>query len=100
MTAEDKIDALVRRVESLEARLGVPQPEILLTAGEVAGRLRCGVTNVYDLIASGDLEAVRTGAGKKGYRVSGPALRAFLERRSAPTPTPTPHRVASRHFPD
>ena len=38
---------------------------------EVADQLRCGKTNVYDLMERGDLATTRTGAGRKGLRVMG-----------------------------
>lgn len=52
--------------------------EMLLLA-EVAERLRCSPSNVYSLIESGRLLAVRTGAGGKGYRVDEKDLQVFIE---------------------
>jgi excisionase family DNA binding protein len=51
----------------------------LLLVSEVAERLRCSQSMIYDHIAQGRLEAYRVG-GKKGYRVSEEQLARFLER--------------------
>ncbi len=63
-------------------------PDTLYVPAEVAGMLRCGKTNVYDLIKSGDLAVTKIGAGSAGMRVKGSALQAFLEARTEGGPKP------------
>ena len=60
----------------------------LYLPSEVADILRCGRTNVYDLMASGELATTAVGAGKKGNRVMGSAILAFLEARTEGGPKP------------
>jgi excisionase family DNA binding protein len=50
--------------------------QALLTVKEVARALRLGHTKTYELIASGQLPAVRIG---RSVRVTPQALRAFLD---------------------
>jgi excisionase family DNA binding protein len=50
----------------------------LLTVAEVAERLRCSQSMVYEHVAQGRLAAYRVGA-KKGYRFSEEQIEAFLE---------------------
>ena len=47
-----------------------------LTIGEVAWILKCSPSNVYSLVHTGKLAAVRTGV-RKGYRIAPAALAAF-----------------------
>jgi excisionase family DNA binding protein len=49
----------------------------LLLVAEVAERLRCSISMVYDHIAQGRLKAYKVG-GSKGYRVSEAQLEEFL----------------------
>jgi excisionase family DNA binding protein len=49
----------------------------LLTAAEVADRLRVSTMTVYRLIRRGELPAVRVG---RNYRVREPDLEAFLDQ--------------------
>lgn len=48
----------------------------LLTAAEVAGRLRVSTMTVYRLIRSGELPAVRVG---RNYRVQAEDLETYLD---------------------
>jgi excisionase family DNA binding protein len=57
------------------------EPNAIYTVAEVAARLRCGKTNVYDLISQRDLAVIRIGAGRGGIRVMGSDLLAFLASR-------------------
>lgn len=50
--------------------------ERLLTAAEVADRLRVSTMTIYRLIRAGELPAVRVG---RNYRVREPDLEAYLE---------------------
>lgn len=61
--------------------------DTIYTPAEVAARLRCSKTNVYDLIAGRDLAVTRIGAGKAGMRITGSALAAFLQSRTTGGPT-------------
>jgi excisionase family DNA binding protein len=85
--------ALEARVAELEKRLGMAptaaiDADALYTAQEAAERLRCGKTNVYDLMESGELAVTRTGAGRKGLRIRGSDLLAFLDARKEGGPRP------------
>jgi excisionase family DNA binding protein len=60
----------------------------IYTPAEVAGLLRCGKSNVYNLIGTGDLAVTRIGAGKKGFRVRGSDITAFLDSRKEGGPSP------------
>lgn len=64
------------------------EPNKIYLPSEVADILRCGRTNVYDLMASGELATTSVGAGKKGKRVLGSAILAFLETRTEGGPKP------------
>jgi excisionase family DNA binding protein len=57
------------------------EPDRLYLVAEVAGILRCGKTNVYDLLNEGSLARTAIGAGNKGMRVRGSDLLAFLDAR-------------------
>jgi excisionase family DNA binding protein len=52
----------------------------MLRLTEVAERLNCSLSNVYNLIESGKLPIVPTGARGKGYRVTETDLQAFIEQ--------------------
>lgn len=54
--------------------------EELLTAEEVAARLRVHVETVRKWLRTGQLRAIRLG-GRSGYRVTPAELHEFLERR-------------------
>jgi excisionase family DNA binding protein len=66
----------------------------LLLVSEVAERLRCSHSMVYDHIAQGRLQAYKVG-GKKGYRVSEEQLQAFL--RGAETQAAADEEPALKH---
>jgi excisionase family DNA binding protein len=53
--------------------------EPLLTAAEVKQRLRCSLSNVYNLVAQGRLKPFRIGAGNAGLRFTESMVREFLE---------------------
>jgi excisionase family DNA binding protein len=90
--------ALEARVAELETLIregvlpAVPKLSIendtLYNVQEVARTLRCGKTNVYDLIESGQLAVTRIGNGRKGMRVRGADLAAFLDARKEGGPAP------------
>ncbi len=63
------------RVGHVEARMD----RLLLRPDEVADLLGIGRSKTYELIAAGDLPAVRVG---KRYRIPAEALRAWVEHRS------------------
>ena len=50
----------------------------MLRLNEVAERLKCSLSNVHNLVTSGRLPALSTGAGGKGYRVTEEDLAAFI----------------------
>ena len=50
----------------------------MLKLSQVAERLNCSLSNVYNLVASGKLTVTPTGASGKGYRVSDDELQRFL----------------------
>jgi excisionase family DNA binding protein len=60
----------------------------LYTPAEVAGLLRCGKSNVYNLISRGEIAVTRVGAGKACLRVRGSGVLAFLESRTEGGPRP------------
>jgi excisionase family DNA binding protein len=62
--------------EAARARYGPDMSTVLLTAGEVADRLRVSTMTVYRLIRRGELPAVRVG---RNYRVRESDLDAYLE---------------------
>ena len=54
-------------------------PEMSFKPREVADVLNCSLTNVYDLMRSGQVARTKVGPGKKGYRVCGSDLIAFIK---------------------
>jgi len=64
------------------------EPDRLYLVAEVADILRCGRTNVYDLLSEGALARTTIGAGKRGMRVRGSDLLAFLDSRREGGPSP------------
>lgn len=64
------------------------EPTAVYTMAQVAELLSCSLTNAYDLVKTGQLARVAVGAGKKGYRVLGSDLLAFLEFRREGGPKP------------
>ncbi len=87
MTPEE----LERRVAALEAkeRQDAPpdpgprpiEPGAIYTVKEVAERLRCESSNVYNLVESKTLATVRVGNGGAGIRILGSDLLAFVTSR-------------------
>lgn len=84
------INELAERLAALEelVRQRPIDKDCLYTPTEVATWLRCGKSNVYDLMLSGDLASTRVGAGKAGKRVRGSDIAAFLEERTEGGPSP------------
>jgi hypothetical protein len=64
------------------------EPDRLYLVAEVAAILRCGKTNVYDLLGEGSLARTTIGVGSKGLRVRGSDLLAFLDARRDGGPSP------------
>jgi hypothetical protein len=86
-----RVKELEAKIASLEATQSQPlriDPDTVYTPAEVSLFLRCGKTNVYDLLTSGDLAVTRVGAGKHGLRVIGADLSAFLQSRKTGGPAP------------
>lgn len=52
---------------------------VMLTVKDVANRLRISQTTVYRMIQSGDLKAIRIGAGFR-FRIEEEALQQFIDR--------------------
>lgn len=82
---EDRVAALERLLKGDSSRI---DPAALYTPNEVAVLLGCSRTNAYDLLVSGDLAKVPIGAGKKGFRVMGSDILAFLDSRKEGGPSP------------
>jgi excisionase family DNA binding protein len=75
----------------------------LLKVPEVAERLNCSESFVYEVIASGELKHYRLGKGQGGIRLGEAQLAEFLSKREKggqPVPaTPLPQkRVKLRHL--
>jgi Helix-turn-helix domain len=89
---DEKIRELEERVAALERMIRGDSSRIdaaaLYTPDEVAVLLGCSRTNAYDLLMSGDLAKRPIGAGKKGFRVMGSDLLAFLDARKEGGPKP------------
>ncbi len=64
------------------------EPSAIYTPSQACEHLTCSLSNVYDLISSGQLARVAIGAGKKGYRILGSDLLLFLESRREGGPQP------------
>jgi len=87
---------LEARIAQLEAELAtfktaeVPpiHPNAIYKVAEATQRIRGGKTNVYDLCKSGQLAHFNIGLGRKGIRVRGSALIAFIESREEGGPAP------------
>ena len=66
----------------------------VLTVKEVADRLKCGVTTVYEMVASGDLKGFRLGAGKGGVRVLASSVEQLVTGPQEEVGEPSPaHRL-------
>jgi excisionase family DNA binding protein len=87
---ESRLEQIEERIARLEHHVGqLPvDQDSLYTVAEVAERLRCGKTNVYDLVDERALAVIRVGAGKGGLRVRGSDLLAFLDSRKTGGPKP------------
>lgn len=53
----------------------------LLKVADIAERLNCSISNVYSIVASGELRAYRVGRGNSGLRFSEEQIQEFLRRR-------------------
>ena len=63
----------------------------MLRLAEVAKRLNCSLSNIYNLVDSGRLPVIATGAGGRGLRVTEEDLQAFIENgRHGRRPEPWP----------
>jgi hypothetical protein len=89
---DDRLSRLEERVAALERILKPStsriEPDVLYTPSEVGDLLGCSRTNAYDLLMSGELAKTCIGAGKKGIRVMGSDILAFLESRKEGGPSP------------
>ena len=54
---------------------------------EVAEQLRCSPSNVYDLVRDGHLAALRVGSTKRGIRIIGSDILAFVKSRTTGGPS-------------
>jgi excisionase family DNA binding protein len=99
-TDQLRFAAIEARLAEIEASLRegshltvAPKPsienDVLYNVQEVAQALRCGKTNVYDLIESGQLAVTKIGNSKKGMRVRGADLITFLDARKEGGPAPS-----------
>jgi predicted DNA-binding transcriptional regulator AlpA len=82
---EERVAALERLLIGDAARI---DPLRLYEPAEVAAMLGCSRTNVYDLMMAGDLAKRAIGAGKKGFKVMGSDILAFLDSRKEGGPSP------------
>lgn len=64
------------------------EPERLYRVAEVAEILRCSTANIYGLFKRGSLARTSVGANRKGLRVLGSDLAAFLESQTEGGPQP------------
>jgi excisionase family DNA binding protein len=80
-----------RCVAELEGRIAVLErvlatrsidPDQLYTPKELAERLTCGKSNVYELMKSGEIATTRVGAGMRGLQVRGSDITAFINART------------------
>ena len=76
---------------------------MLMTVKELAERLRCSVSTIYQNVALGELRAFRVGAGNSGLRFSEEQIQDFLHRRETkggkrPEPQPTPRNTSAGGF--
>jgi excisionase family DNA binding protein len=62
----------------------------MMTVKQVADRLSCSTSLIYDHIASGRLKAYRIGKGRGGLRVSDEQLKFFLQDSEAEVVAPAP----------
>jgi hypothetical protein len=86
----DRITQLEGQIAALES-LVLQRPiegNELYTPAEVAAKLRCSKTNVYDLFNGGDLAVIKVGANNSGLRVKGSDLLSFVESRKEGGPQP------------
>jgi excisionase family DNA binding protein len=68
------------------------RPPPTLTAKEVAKKLRCGRTTVYDLVQAGKLRSYRVGSGNKqpGIRIYAESVEEYLQAQGDPPTEPAP----------
>ena len=82
-----ELEQRIAALESIVSKRPI-ESENLYSPSQVADRLGCSKTNVYDLIGSGELAFTRIGASKKGFKIMGSDLQAFLESRKEGGPKP------------
>lgn len=66
----------------------------ILTAREVADRLRCGLSTVYDMFEAGRLTGFRAGKGRGTIRIHAKSVESVLNPPPTPTPTSSPQPIA------
>ncbi len=76
------------------------QSNALMNVRDIATRLNCSPSNVYSLVAAGELEAYRIGKGKSGLRFDEAILVRFLEKRKTGGPVAEPKRADRPHLKD
>lgn len=62
------------------------QTEKLMKVADVAERLNCSISNIYAIVASGELQAFRVGRGNAGLRFNDQQIIDFLRRRQTGEP--------------
>lgn len=91
--------SLEARLEALEARLGrstsAIEPEAIYSLKAAAARLGIGLSSLYEIVDAGDIAVVRLGS-KKGFRIKGSDLAAFLDSRREGGPRPATIAMADR----
>ena len=64
----------------------------MMTIREVAEKLRCSLSTVYELVEGGSLEAFRIGPNRGTIRVTEEQLKTYLDGSRSLPQSPTPHR--------
>lgn len=72
----------------------------MMTVRDVAARLRCAVSTVYQLVESGRLAAFRIGPNEGSIRVSEEQFQTYLDacRSPAERPAPKPPQPRLKHL--
>lgn len=61
----------------------------MMTIREVAGKLRCSLSTVYELVEGGSLEAFRIGPNRGTIRVTEEQLKTYLDASRSLPQSPT-----------
>ena len=64
----------------------------MMTIREVAGKLRCSLSTVYELVEGGSLEAFRIGPNRGTIRVTEEQLKTYLDASRSLPQSHTPRR--------